>query len=177
MLYLSKMYFYMRKEMTWKELVVFLILYGSILIIEQIRKTRMSYIRLGLSVLLIVYITLLRRESGNVNVELIPFKDISLKMAYHDFLNIVLFFPFGYELTKIKEKNYKSRIEIYGFILSLLIESMQILFQCGNFETEDILFNGAGTLVGKKIYEICKHVKTREENNNENYDDRTFKKS
>lgn len=92
MLYLSKMYFYMRKEMTWKELVVFLILYGSILIIEQIRKTRMSYIRLGLSVLLIVYITLLRRESGNVNAELIPFKDISLKMAYHDFLNIVLFF-------------------------------------------------------------------------------------
>lgn len=173
---MSKMYFYVRKEMTWKELAVFLLLCGFILIIEQIRKTRMNSIRLCLSVLLIIYITLLRRESGNVNVELIPFKDISLKMAYHDFLNIVLFFPFGYELTKIKEKNHKSRIGIYGFILSLLIESMQILFQCGNFETEDILFNGAGTLVGKKIYEICKHVKTREENNNENYDDRTFKK-
>ncbi len=156
---MSKMYFYMRKEITWKELAVFLLLCCSILIIEQIRKTRMSYIRLGLSVLLIIYITLLRRESGSVNVELIPFKDISLKMAYHDFLNIVLFCPFGYELTKIKEKNQKSRIGIYGFILSLFIESMQMLFQCGNFETEDILFNGVGTLVGKKICEICKHVK------------------
>ena len=131
---------------------------------------------MGLSVLLIVYITLLRRESGNINVELIPFKDISLKMAYHDFLNIILFCPFGYELTKIKERTQKSRIGIYGFMLSLFIESMQMLFQCGNFETEDILFNGMGTLLGKKFYECCEYIKNRKENNDENNDDRTLKK-
>ena len=175
MFYLSKMYFYMRREMTWEELAVFFLLCGSILIIERIKNVRMNYTRLGLSVLLIVYITLLRRESGDANVELIPFKDISLKMAYHDFLNVILFCPFGYEVTKIKGKMQKRPIGIYGFMLSLFIESMQMFLQCGNFETEDILFNGAGTLLGKEICEICRREK-REENNNENNDDSNFKK-
>ena len=66
--------------------------------------------------------------------------------------NLVLFIPFGFLLCGATKRTHTVRILLVGFLLSLLIEICQLLLRLGWFETDDILHNTLGTLLGIRLY-------------------------
>lgn len=107
----------------------------------------------------IVYLTLLNRESDVAVLQLKPF--ISFKIAaeqqdeyYREMLmNVLLFVPFGFGLPYVWPKKWKlgkrvgfSVLATVGF--SILIEFFQFCFKLGYVETDDVIMNTIGAVVG-----------------------------
>lgn len=106
--------------------------------------------------------TVLFRTSGSepYGVVLVPFN--SLKYAFQGneegfrtcFMNMLLFYPFGclfFGINKIK----KHKGIIYfciGLLISLLIETLQYIFNLGLAETDDLIFNTSGVIIA---YYLC----------------------
>ena len=70
------------------------------------------------------------------------------------YLNIMLFIPIGifseeYFFEKCKRSHMLSIG--YGFVLTVIVESLQFYFQRGTFELDDILNNTIGTIIGMLI--------------------------
>ena len=92
---------------------------------------------------------------GEVN--LVPFADLLKVFAsdkkafiYLFFGNIVWFVPFGFLLRRITAIK-AGWIILLGFFLSLFIETMQLVFGVGVFETDDLLLNTLGAALGAKV--------------------------
>ena len=91
-------------------------------------------------------------SGGEIN--LVPFADlvnvfIADKRAfiYLFFGNILWFVPFGFLMKRITNMTV-ARIILLGFLLSLCIETMQLIFGTGVFEIDDLLLNTVGALLG-----------------------------
>lgn len=68
--------------------------------------------------------------------------------------NIVWFVPFGFLVPVIWQK-LKSYFTIpLGFLLSLVIETGQLVLKKGMFEIDDLVLNTLGTAIGCLIYKI-----------------------
>ena len=68
--------------------------------------------------------------------------------------NIVWFVPFGFLVPEIW-KNLKFGIVVpLGFLLSLTIETGQLLLHKGMFEIDDLVLNTFGTAIGYFVYKI-----------------------
>ncbi len=65
------------------------------------------------------------------------------------FLNICMFIPFGFLLPLLCEK-FRSFWKVYltGFIVTMLIEGLQLFLARGIFEADDVLNNLIGTMIG-----------------------------
>lgn len=97
----------------------------------------------------------------------IPFKEIIRFIRYRKTLgfmsvflnlggNIVGFIPFGMILPIIAKKCRKFYIVTFlGFDLSLMIESIQLIFKVGSFDVDDIILNTLGGFVGYLLFLIC----------------------
>ena len=68
--------------------------------------------------------------------------------------NVIMFVPFGILLRLSFGKKTLKVCVCYAFLFSLLIESLQLVLQRGNFEISDLLFNTIGSVVGNGIYKI-----------------------
>ncbi|MDF9799712.1 glycopeptide antibiotics resistance protein [Catalinimonas alkaloidigena] len=67
--------------------------------------------------------------------------------------NILLFVPMGVILFQLKFiPNQWWWALLLGFLISSGVESIQILSRTGNFDVDDIMLNGLGTLLG---YGLC----------------------
>ena len=67
--------------------------------------------------------------------------------------NIILFIPIGLLLMKLLTFKNKCVISVFcGFVLSSVIELIQLFFHRGWFEFDDIFHNTIGTLIGIGIY-------------------------
>lgn len=106
----------------------------------------------------IVFITLLCREAGGGELQLIPFHALAAAKQqpelYRELLmNVFLFVPFGLALPNVlpKRKSTAQRIlltVIAAALLSLGIEWIQYRFVLGTAETDDVICNISGALVG-----------------------------
>ena len=103
------------------------------------------------SVYLILSKTLLNRTCNDLYpVKLIPFWEFGQWISGNGYgediiYNILLFIPFGLTLGLIKN----SRITIFaGFALSLSVELLQLILRIGWFQTDDIMHNTLGTVIG-----------------------------
>lgn len=73
--------------------------------------------------------------------------------------NILLFIPIGFYLPILKNKNLKD-VAITGFILSMYIESTQLLintilgYNYRSVDVDDIILNISGALLGYLIFKI-----------------------
>ncbi len=80
--------------------------------------------------------------------------------------NIVLFLPFGFLLAASYRRMNAWLILLLGLLLSLFIECCQLFLQLGWFETDDLLNNTLGTLLGfwlyRRIPESCKYTPENE---------------
>lgn len=63
--------------------------------------------------------------------------------------NIIMLMPVGFLLPLIYQRAFTAvRTVFIGFIFSLIIETSQYFLKTGLFETDDILHNTVGTLIG-----------------------------
>lgn len=117
-------------------------------------------------ILVIVYVTLLRGIFGGRQLSLIPF--VSYKLAWYQFnpmewrniiLNICMFIPFGFMLP-IANKKFRKAWKTYlaGFVFTLLIEVLQIILKRGIFETDDLMNNLLGTIIGYGFFSIASAI-------------------
>ena len=83
----------------------------------------------------------------------IPLLDIVLSPKT-SLLNILLFIPLGIFLPMLWKENYNnkfSKVLIFGFLLSLIIEILQI-FTFRLTDINDLITNTLGTVIGYLIY-------------------------
>ena len=85
---------------------------------------------------------------------LVPFRDM-ISGPVDTVLNIMLFVPLGIFLPIMyKRFNKINNIAVLGFILSLMIELVQ-MFGRGATDVNDLITNTAGACLGFGIYKIC----------------------
>ena len=112
-----------------------------------------------LSLLLIIYATLIGRKVGIREVELIPFYTLTT-ISYNNealrtmLMNVILFLPFGLTIPyvldrQINNKRHKWCICVLSALfLSIIIESVQYYFCIGRAEMDDVICNTLGGLLG-----------------------------
>lgn len=117
-----------------------------------------------LSVMVILYATVFSRGESSFGVELFPFasfiRAFEQPEAYRSmFMNLVLFVPIGLSLPFVFRGKISKKVlltVLFGFVLSVTIEMSQYLFALGFAETDDIICNTLGTIVGGCDYLILK---------------------
>lgn len=110
------------------------------------------------SVFIIAKMTLLGRVSDKSELVLLPFYTF-LTASYNNeayrtlLMNVFLFFPFGltlpWSLPKVKTMGQRMIMTVLtGFGLSIGIECIQFCFGLGRAETDDIICNVLGCMIG-----------------------------
>lgn len=119
-----------------------------------------------LSVFAILLMTVFGRNTDEIaEISLIPF--ITFIKAYDQvefyrsmLMNVCLFLPFGlsvpFALYYLKFKHNIVTTICCALILSVFIELVQFVFRLGICETDDIIMNFFGALIGSVSFIICK---------------------
>ena len=116
-------------------------------------------------VLLIVYITVLDRSRQTVSeIDLVPFsfilRGIRIRTVFREYwMNVYLFIPFGLESSAIMKKRHW-RIVLIGFAFSIVIESIQYIYSLGFCETDDVIANTLGCLIGVYLHKVSMRFKS-----------------
>ena len=111
------------------------------------------------SVLFIIRMTLLGRNVGERDLELIPFYTLTTISDNNEairtlLMNIVLFVPFGLTIPyvlddKIDNIHFKwGMCIVSACVLSVLIECLQYCFRIGRTEIDDVICNTLGGALG-----------------------------
>lgn len=67
--------------------------------------------------------------------------------------NIIPFIPLGLFIPLIHKRLSKfGYVFVIAFILSLMLEAMQILFQVGVFDIDDLILNVLGAIIGYTVF-------------------------
>lgn len=107
------------------------------------------------------------------NYSLIPFysyyqtiKGIE-KLTMEIIGNIIMLMPVGILLPfNLKKNKFKTTL-IIGFLITFSIEFMQLIFKRGLFETDDLIDNTLGVVLGYLIYKIiCTIIKKHKRKTN-----------
>ncbi len=131
------------------------------------KKKDISTALLGVVVALILWITILSRETLiGMPITYPPFhalvsflKEIQKGRIGANFLgNIVLFIPVGALLPEVTGWKKMWELVIAGVGLSLMIETIQLITSRGCFDLDDVLLNGLGTVMGYGIYKVAKKL-------------------
>ena len=100
----------------------------------------------------ILYYTVMRREIGSGQyVALVPFQwlqrfdQVDVRWQYE--LNVFLFIPFGFLLAWMTKRSFWQTVLI-AFLLSASVETAQYFFAFGYCETDDMLCNTLGAVLG-----------------------------
>ncbi len=103
-------------------------------------------------ILLICYFTLFRGSSGTRQIMLEPFwsyrKWSAADVRWQIYMNIFLFVPLGGGLKSLGVKH----AVLIALGVSVLVEALQYLFALGFCETDDVINNTLGALLGSGLY-------------------------
>lgn len=159
----------------WGLVVLFMVGSGFFLWEKGLREgLRVSSVLLLVEwVFLILCTAVIFRESGERSrINLIPLSsyfDIAedsylIEKAALNILNVALFIPIGLLLgLGFKEITWKNAL-LFGLVVSISIELLQFIFKRGLCETDDLIHNLLGCIIGFAIYNLftslIKHVQT-----------------
>ena len=125
------------------------------------------------SLIIILYATLLTRVPGSGGLILTPFAALAAARQqpelYREMLmNVFLFFPLGLTLSNALPRrwNYRRRIGVTvlaGCLLSAGIECAQYRFALGLAETDDVLCNTLGALLGAASLLVAHAIESHKE--------------
>jgi len=144
-------------------------------------KTR---IRMATVVAMLVYVAALayvcffserygRIVSDEYHYNLKPFYEISRFFAYRDIIglkgfvinlfgNIFVFAPWGFMVPVIRSHSHKFIYTVCStFLLSLCIETIQIITRVGSFDVDDLILNTIGGIVGYFAYFVVNTVRRK----------------
>lgn len=118
----------------------------------------MNLFVLVVAVSAVLYLTVFSRKVGTYDVVLVPFSALSEAKKeperYRSMLmNVFLFFPLGMACANAFSDKMKMRRRVIlavviGFALSTAVEYIQYRFSLGMAETDDVICNTLGALVG-----------------------------
>ena len=113
-------------------------------------------------ILFILMETIIGRKTGVGRVELVPFWSYSHpELRMEILLNYVLFIPFGCLPHLCFGEKYGLRVVIAGLLLSVSIELIQLLFNIGLFEFDDMIGNTIGCLIGAVVGKLIRKKKKK----------------
>lgn len=121
-----------------------------------------------MSIALIFVLTLYGRNGANSRiVNLVPFSflvdaKVQPELYRSMFMNVLLFIPFGLSFPFAFSERIKHRILItiaLGLLLSVGVETVQYFYNLGNCETDDVLMNVLGVMIGTTSYLLCRLIK------------------
>lgn len=75
--------------------------------------------------------------------------------------NIAIFIPVGFMSSCLFKQYALGKSVLYGCVLSLVIELLQLLLKRGCCEIDDLISNMIGTILGCLIIQICRLVEKR----------------
>ena len=107
-------------------------------------------------ILFILMETVIGRKAGIGQVELTPFWSYSHpELRMEIVLNYILFIPLGLLLYLYSGEKFGLRVVMAGFLLSVSIEIVQLVFRIGLFEFDDMIGNTVGCLIGVVVGKMC----------------------
>ena len=113
-------------------------------------------------ILFILMETIIGRKTGVGRVELVPFWSYSHpELRMEIVLNYILFIPLGFLLYLCFGKKWGLKVVLIGFLLSVSIEIVQLVFRIGLFEFDDIIGNTIGCLIGAVVGMATREIKKR----------------
>lgn len=128
-----------------------------------------SLLALLMSIFFILAVTVLSRDFGSVReLSLMPFASwreyfngTNLEYLRTNIYNMLLFMPFGASLYAVGYPNLSVKkclliTAAAAFFLSVAVECGQFLLQCGETETDDVINNVIGGLLGASLaWNVC----------------------
>ena len=110
----------------------------------------------------ILYLTVLRREEGSVHEFVLkPFWSYAEahdpQYRWQIYMNIFLFIPFGFMLGWTMNRKFLQTLLI-GLIFSALLEVVQYIFCLGLCETDDVIHNTLGTVIGYEYWNMLRRL-------------------
>ena len=109
----------------------------------------------------VIYATLINRENKDYSVNLVPFQSFVAAKSEFDIyrsmlMNVFLFVPFGLTCPRVfPSRLKKSPILITvasAMIMTVIIEFLQYKLSIGQCETDDVIFNTVGAMLGSLSY-------------------------
>lgn len=80
-------------------------------------------------------------------------------------INLVMLMPVGFLLPVVIKAKHKYLITMaLSLLLTVFIETMQLITKCGSFEIDDIINNFVGAVIGMLLYVLC--IKLIKQNTN-----------
>ena len=80
-------------------------------------------------------------------------------------INFVMLMPVGFLLPVVIKAKHKHLITMaLSLLLTVFIETMQLITKCGSFEIDDIINNFVGAVLGMLLYVLC--IKLIKQNTN-----------
>ena len=159
----------------FSKICVFLVLVLYLLILTQ--QILFKYIPIEE---IINHFSLINHEYHWRSNNFVPFKtikfylflaDINLNIRIENLVgNVIGFSPFGF-LCPVLFKNFRKLkiVIIATFSLSLLYEILQLLFELGSFDVDDLILNTSGGFLGYltfKLYQLFLYIKKKIQNKN-----------
>ena len=78
------------------------------------------------------------------------------------FGNVIGFMPCGFFLPVISRRSRKwYNTFLLSFLLSLTIETIQLVFKVGSFDVDDLFLNTLGGILGFIMYRIVQTIRVR----------------
>lgn len=142
-------------------------------------------ITLGAKILLAIYIVMLiyvcffseryGRDiiSDTYRYNLVPFKEIRRFLVYREnvgfiafienlFGNVIAFMPFGFFIPVISPRNRKFlNVLALTFLLSLTVETIQLMLKVGSFDVDDLLLNTLGGITGYAFFAAANYFRRK----------------
>ena len=148
---------------------------GRCPLIEKGRHRVLAFVFFLIYFMALFYFLFFSEELGRTYSErayhynLIPFHEIMRFIKYRHVLgwkavvlniwgNIIAFMPFGTFLPIYTKRCRKIWFTVlYSFELSLIVETLQLVFKVGSFDVDDLLLNTIGGLFGFFVYKLAIH--------------------
>ena len=112
---------------------------------------------------LLIYFLFLSEEYGRTSFDQRMYR-YNLVGFWVSFLNlagnVIGFLPFGFFLPILSRRLRNGvLVTMSGFGLSLLVESIQLIFKVGCFDVDDLILNTLGVLFGYLSFWICNGIR------------------
>ena len=113
--------------------------------------------------LLLLYVVMVK-VPGRTGVNLNPFTLINdlMTIPFYPISNFMFFVPVGFFLGYVFRKKIPRILFLVGFIVSVILELIQLIFHLGIFDVTDIILNGSGFAFGVWLFVLaCRKPKIR----------------
>lgn len=141
------------------------------------KRQKLGWVLFILYLCLLAYFMFFSESFGRTEADreyaynLVLFKEISRYFRHYDVLgfslfminivgNIAAFIPFGFFLPIISRRSrlwYNT--VMFGFIWSLTLETLQLIFKVGSFDVDDMFLNTLGAAAGFYIHGAAHYIR------------------